>query len=369
LGGEESQVSMVNDNKDLKDKNQPTIAPFTGTFRWIKLLNLVLCILLILSLVVWFYKHLAPYFKEILFAGGSLTLLSLARMLPEILSKTGSEPDKAQIQGFLGKKNSIWIICAALLISGLLHSTTSSIYFSFEDAKNGESEYSIEVRDAETGRLFMEPLQLSSYEGIKGRPFFWPDGKKILEISIRGKRYYETEICTLGFGGTVSENIPGRFRSKALGLLRIVPGHNSVNKLPIEWLPELPVYSMKVTITGKDQTCTYSIDSLRQQEIFLGDSLNLEWGVTSLDQELLHRQVLWYYNYNSKDSPLNLIKLNAETLRMIRRFVGTSTILPGDSIKVELSLTVNGENRGQHVPVDTIMDSSNVLTIYPEWSQ
>lgn len=150
-------------NKDKPDNHSLKIS---NRYR----INLILFAFLAIALMFWFHKHLYAYMAGSTFIGGTLTLWAGWKII-QSWAKWGLNQSEIPIaQRLLNRASSTETLVLSLIVVIALFLGTSSVYVVYEGAKSGENQFEIEVTNQDN--LYFEPLQVTSFNRLAGRPMF-----------------------------------------------------------------------------------------------------------------------------------------------------------------------------------------------------
>ena len=106
--------------------------------------NLLLFLMLLTTIILWFYLHIHLYFEQTLFVGIPLTLGSLLELIRSS-SKGVIDYEASFIKRLLASASGTRYLIVGLISIALFFFMTSSIYFEYTDNAGGSSEYEVEV--------------------------------------------------------------------------------------------------------------------------------------------------------------------------------------------------------------------------------
>jgi hypothetical protein len=192
--------------------------------------NLACFTVLAVLYTIWFQRHMKGFVTQSLLLGGSLSLLGIWKLLWEAIGVGSGERPDDWIRRLLKGPNVREYLGFAAVLLVLLYALTSSIYLSFEGNAPGQAQFTVQVWDGD--RMVMPPIELSSYDRNKGRPFFFRGSTANLEYRIVKPTGYATLERDLEPWGQHNIRVPRDFSMKQLHLLRIVPGAKLLASLP-----------------------------------------------------------------------------------------------------------------------------------------
>jgi hypothetical protein len=176
------------------------------------------------------------------------------------------------------------------VLLAILWAGTSSIYLTFAGETRGQSQFTVEVWEGD--RMLIPPVELSSYDRDRGRPFFFRLRSTTLEYRIVAPSGYQPLTLTFAPWSQHRLKVPGDFRPKELHLLRIFPGFELASQLPNE--PDAPGATYALTIaTGAD---SITIHPLTKRVILAGmGATELRAAVTPAELAATRAAVDSYY--------------------------------------------------------------------------
>ncbi|MCK4680463.1 hypothetical protein KAT82_05015 [bacterium] len=208
------------------DKTEPE-GPRVGVGRY--RLNLALLVVLLVLMVVYFRVHLELYVTQGYLVGGTLSLWGLLKLIRArsdwCVKEAGIEPTKA----LLGRPGGTELLIVGFIVLAFLFGTTSSIYITYKPVVGAASEFEVQVTSGD--HLYMEPLAVTSYDRVAGRPYFPRFGaKENLTFRITKPPGYAPLKKTFGAWSNLSVEVPAGFDQRRLLLL--LPGPHLKDELP-----------------------------------------------------------------------------------------------------------------------------------------
>ena len=296
-------------------------------------LNLCLLVLLAVFGMIWFYRHLHLYVTETTFVGGTLSVWGVWKLVQSWVNWGLDTAEISLARRFLGRPACTEYLVLSSLLLACLYLGTSSIYFSYEGGKPGEEKYMVEV--SADSNLFLEPQEVTSWQRIAGKPFFFRTRSKdlIFEITEPGGylpiKFEKSEKFKPW--SNIYLRVPADFTPKTFRVIRLIPFGYIWQKLPKTAEESENRYYLRVTHAGM----TYIIDDLRKQSVFIGaGDHDAKMLLESLDREK-NRKVL--ENYLADKGALGDMQDKfITTWEFEPRFVSTGEFQSSDGIELEL---------------------------------
>lgn len=305
---------------------------------WRYRINLGLFLVLVLSLTFWFHEHLYTYVNESIFVGSSLSIWSVWKLTQSCLKWGLSDQEKSIIQRVFESSVSTEFFILGLIVVAILHFTTTSVYFFYEEAAGAEPEFEIQARQNNTPS-HLGTFKVASYQRTAGRPFFlnWRPFFIPVEVSLdivnpRGYAPVKIELnrWTSICGTSIRRRIP--FERKDFHVLCLVPCPHLMDWLPDTRPAPETSYSLRLSRNGR----TYTLDNLCDSLVYAGarDTEDIKWLIAH-EGPAKQRRVLSQYLYSigwPRDSREDMLEA-WESHDLILR---TCDFQPGDSIRVEV---------------------------------
>ncbi len=274
-------------DKEKQNGNKPHASRRTITKRQF-LVNLCLLLGLVVSVAVWFHRHIQSYAVESMLVGGTLTVWGLFELIRATLEWAAEDEMKALPQRVLGSRASMEYLLLGLVLSGLLHLCTSSLSIEYQPTEDAKFSYKVEVLYRTNGLPFLEPLQVTSDKRVQGRPYLFHWRTVPLLINLVEPRGYEPIEADFGLGTRAHWQVPSDFKAKEFHLLRLVPSPKLMTQLPEPGKDPETEYELQVVRNGK----TNLVGSLRKQVLYLGAAVeDMENVVGREKPEARHREL------------------------------------------------------------------------------
>lgn len=227
-------------------------------------INLLLFIFLAISVMFWFQNHLQIYVTQTIFIGGTITIWSSWKLIQSWLS-WGVKTSEISLENKILSHHSAreYLILGLFLIT-ILYFSTSSIYLSYEGAREGESEFKVNIY--KNGNPYVNTLELTSYNRVNGNPFFFRFQTETLEFRIASPQGFVSEEVEFHPWTSIKIKVPADFERKKYRIIRLVPGIRFFNVLPKhDDTPDI-TYFLNIIRNGD----TTRVKDLRVRTLYLG---------------------------------------------------------------------------------------------------
>ena len=229
-------------------------------------LNVGLLIGLVISLSLWFHRHIQTHTVEGIFVGGTLTLWGLFEAVRACLDWAAEDDMKALPQKILGRQRSSQYLLLGIIASGILHAVTSSINIEYEPTADAKPSYKVEVLYQTNNLPFREPIEVRSDKRIEGRPYFFRFRNVPLRISLQSPRGFQSVDLNFGLASCLRLKVPADFKPKKFHLLRLIPSPKLMALLPETGQNATTEYELEI-VRG---VLTNLITGLRKQILYIG---------------------------------------------------------------------------------------------------
>jgi len=257
----------------------------SGTRRY--RLNLALFVVFMICLAIWFQRHLQTYVTEIFLVSGTLTLWAVWQIVQSWL-QWGWDEEVAELKKrLLSQARATEYLIFGFVLLCILWSTTSSIYVAYAGNTNGPATFTVQV--LQKGNLYLPPLEVASYEGVAGRPYFLHWRSVDLEFRITDPPGYEARQERLAPWTGIHLLVPADFAPKKFRVLRLVP-LQVFNRLPTVASQSPDVhYVLQISRGGPCGSDAagiekFSVEDLRRQALYIGaPESDLKWLIEKRD--------------------------------------------------------------------------------------
>lgn len=318
-------------------------------------LNLCLLVLFAVFGMIWFYRHLHLYVTETTFVGGTLSVWGVWKLLQSWLKWGLDTAEISLAHRFLGRPAFTEYLVLSSLLLACLYLGTSSIYLSYEGAKPGDAEFMVEV--STESNLFLEPQEVTSYQRIAGKPFFFRTRSTQLTFNVAEPGGYVPLEKDFKPWSNIYLRVPADFTPKTFRIIRLIPSGKILQKLPKIGDDPLHRYDLRITHHGR----TFILDDFRRQAIFIGAAENDAKMVVKKQDKEKFRQVLDNHLI-SLGIPGDRLKEFITTWEFEPQFLATGEFRAGDKIDLELL------RRGQEKPLlneqITVLANKTLQTIF-----
>jgi hypothetical protein len=229
-------------------------------------LNLGLLLVIVVSVAIWFHRHIEKHTVESIFVGGTLTIWGLFEIIRASLEWAAEDEMKALPQRILGSRGSTEYLILALVLSVLLHCFTSSLNVEYEPSADATKQYKVSVTYRTNNHPFLEPFDVTSEKRIEGRPFFFRGRTEPLRVRLLEPRGYEPIDIDFGFATRGYWRVPTDFKRKAFHLVRLVPSPKLMQRLPEPGQNGQAEYLLELVRNGR----TNLVTRLRRQVTYIG---------------------------------------------------------------------------------------------------
>jgi len=291
--------------------------------------NLGLLVLLMILAMVWFQRHLQLYFAESLFVGGTLSVWALWKIVQSCFSWGFGEEAEGGTRRLLGRRTITEPLGFGLILIVFLHLTTSSIYFTYEGAKPGDSEFTIQVLHEQNP--YLQDLTVTSYDRTKGQPFFLRFNTQPLTIRLSSAPEYKSQKIEFKAWSSRHLLVPADFELRTFHLVRLIPALGLNGRVPIKSVEESDYV---LSIKRGDQEWTAL--SFKFETLYIGaQEADLKTLVNKQDAEAFELELNNYFTENG--IPENARGLFFPHWKAKPREIPTEEFQPGDSIDILLT--------------------------------
>jgi hypothetical protein len=261
-------------------------------------LNLLLFLVLTISSMIWFYRHLYLYVTHSLVIGGSLTIWGILKASQSVYKWSTGKDTELPSRSILGRASSTEFLTVALIALVVLFFTTSSIYLEYNGGTKDESEFDVEV--LHNGKPFLDKIHLKSYERISGMPFFFRLSSRRLRFRISNPIGYQDKVEDLRPWTSLRLSVP--FERKEFHILRLIPGKRVYVSLPEKDYADVAEQPYKLRITREGSGSEIEIDNILQESIYIGASdSEIRWAIGREPVETRRKVIFGYFFLHDLD--------------------------------------------------------------------
>lgn len=320
-------------------------------------INLLLFVLVALSAMLWFKRHMEYYLTEGLLIGGTLSLWGAWQVVTSALT-FGAEDELKSLPGrLLNGVNSANFLSFCLLLTVCLHAFTSSIHCEYLPSSRAANEYAISALYQSNGQPFMDDLKISSARRIAGKPFFFRFRTEPLVFEIQRPRGFFRTNMAFGFATRIHLNVPDDFEPKRFHVLRIVPSPGLVGLLSERGGVVQSYYDLEVAFCG----VTNVISDFRKETAYVGaDRRDLEHVHSRETVDQRRREFNQYMASLGASASERAPFIDA--WERTPRFFPTADLSSNDVVHIALR---QGEDKRLLVQTNLVMEGNNeITTIY-----
>lgn len=227
-------------------------------------INLTLFIILVVSLIFWFHKHLQLYVTETIFIGGTLTLWGFWKLIQSWVKWGLEKADISLAQRVFGRAAATEYIVFGLVLLSILYFATSSIYLIYEGGKSDENEFIVKVTCKD--QPYTEDLIVNLNQRSTGRPFFFRTRFKDLTFDIDYPSGFAPIIKRFYPWTNIQLKVPSDFERKDFRVLCLIPVTSIFNYLPKTCDKPQTTFYLLIEHNGKK----YSLKDFRKQTVYVG---------------------------------------------------------------------------------------------------
>jgi hypothetical protein len=330
-GNKKFEISPERGSDSSQRADEGASTPAVSHYR----INVGLCVALVILVPVYFYWHIQPIVVRLLLQAG--IPLALLLWISKRLSSYFSDPviaDKdSLVKRFLKRSSATGYLFAALGLVIVSMATTSSIYVEYDDVDREFGEYQIEVKYKQ--QLFLKPLTVSSYDPIKGRPFFFKLSRLFEPIKLRFSiaRPFGYEIVERDFRlwSRIHLSIPGdTFAKKTYRIVRLMPGWTLLQTAPRVDVSDSSSYFLVIRFNGNK----YDVEDVLMETVYFGAQEEIIESM--IEAEPSERRYVFLRNYLTKIGWNREPEERARILASSYRTRETEELQEGQAIIVEV---------------------------------